>query len=219
MYRVTVSAGGRTDGPAAGLPVGVALFLLVAGTAIRLTAQTSFHATLGARYTSPLVHDSIVTPLDVRADLAPALTGAVDLPLSGPWRLELLADVSTSPVRRHDAGGFTAPITRAWTVGVAVGLRRRLTSWLEGRGAIGGLKYFPSASVGVFNSGSGGVIPFGSLAFDAAPDVLHRRRLAVEIGGDLHRFLTPALRNVGFTESRVVYRVTAGVRYDIRRAR
>ena len=126
--------------------------------------------------------------------------------------------MSTSPVRRHDADGFTAPITRVWTVGVAVGLRRRLSSWLTGRGAIGGLKYVPAASVGVFSAGSGGIIPFGSLAFDAAPGTLSRRRLAVEIGGDLHRFLTPALRNVGFTESRVVYRVTAGVRYDIRRA-
>ena len=212
------AAGGRTDGPAAGLPVGVVLILLAAGTAIRLAAQTSFHATLGARYTSTLVHDSIVTPLDVRADLAPALTAAVGLPLSGPWRLELLADVSTSAVRRHDAGGFTAPITRAWTLGVSVSLRRRLRSWLEGRGAIGGLKYFPAARVGVFSSGSGGVIPFGSLAFDAAPEILSHRRLALEIGGDLHRFLTPALRNAGFTESRVVYRVTAGVRYDIRRA-
>ncbi len=195
------------------------LFLLVAGSATHLTAQTSFHATLGVRYTSSLVHDSIVTPLDVRADLAPALTGAVDLPLSGPWKLELLADVSTSPVRRHDAGGFTAPITRVWTVGVAVGLRRRLRAWLEGRGAVGGMKYLPAASVGVFSSGSGGVIPFGSLAFDAAPEILSHRRLAVEIGGDLHRFLTPALRNAGFTESRVVYRVTAGLRFDIRRAR
>lgn len=194
------------------------LFLLVAGTAIRLAAQASFHATLGARYTSTLVHDSIVTPLDVRADFAPAFTGAVGLPLSGPWRLELLADVSTSPVRRHDADGFTAPITRVWTVSVGLGLRRRLRSWLAGRAAIGGLKYLPAASVGVFSAGSGGVIPFGSLAFDAAPGILGRRRLAVEIAGDLHRFLTPALRNVGFTESRVVYRVTAGVRYDIRKA-
>jgi hypothetical protein len=196
----------------------VVLILLAAGSAIRLAAQTSFHATLGARYTSTLVHDSIVAPLDVRADLAPALAAAVGLPLSGPWRLELLADVSTSPVRRHDAGGSTAPITRAWTLGISVGLRRRLTPWLTGRAAIGGLKYIPAASVGLFSAGSGGVIPFGSLAFDAAPGSLSRRRLAVEVGGDLHRFLTPALRNVGFTESRVVYRITAGVRYDIRRA-
>ncbi len=196
----------------------VGLCLLVTGWASNLTAQTSIHATLGARYSSTLVHDSIVTPLDVRADLAPAFTGTVDLPLAGRWKLELLADLSSSPLRRHDRGGFTAPITRVWTLGVAVGLRRRLTSWLEGRGAIGGLKYFPAASVGVFSSGSGGVIPFGSLAFDAAPEMLSRRRLAVEVGGDLHRFLTPALRNAGFTESRVVYRVTAGVRLDIRRA-
>ena len=192
--------------------------LLVAGTAIRLPAQTSFHAVLGARYSSTLVHDSIVTALDVRPDIAPALAGALDVPLTGPWKLELLADVSTSPVRRHDAGGFTAPITRVWTVGMALGLRRRLKSWLAGRGAIGGLKYLPAKPVGLFSAGGGGVIPYGSLTFDVAPPQLARRRLALEVGGDVHRFLTPALRSAGFAESRVVYRVTAGVRVDLRSA-
>lgn len=193
--------------------------LLVAGSAIRLAAQTSFHATLSARYTSTLVHDSIVTPLDVRADLAPALTGALGLPLRDPWRLELLIDLSTSPLRRHDADGTTSPITRLWTLGLAVGLRRQLTPWLTARAAIGGLKYLPAASTGLFSDGTGGFIPYGSLAVDAAPGVLARRRLALEAGTDVHQFLTPALRNAGFIRSRTVYRVSVGVRMDVRRER
>jgi hypothetical protein len=191
--------------------------LLACAGVVGLRAQTSIHATLGARYPSTLVHDSIVAPLDVRADVGPMLTGSIALPLSGPWSLELLTDLSTSPLRRHDAGGSTTTITRLWTLGISVGLRRQLEPWLEGRVAVGGLKYLPAGTVGIFSAGSG-VIPYGSVAFDAAPAVLARRRLALEVGADLHRFLTPALRTAGFTDARVVYRFMAGVRVDVRRS-
>jgi hypothetical protein len=193
------------------------VLLAACANAVDLRAQTSIHATVGARYSSALVHDSIVTPLNVRADVGPMLTGSVALPLSGPWKLELLADLSTGSLRRHDAGGATTTITRLWTLGIAVGLRRQLEPWLQGRVAVGGLKYLPAGTVGMFSAGSG-VIPYGSVAFDAAPAVLARRRLAVELGADLHRFLTPALRTAGFTDAQVVYRLNAGLRVDLRRS-
>lgn len=198
--------------------IAVGLAILLAVPRRTVAAQTSVYATLGARYTSTLVHDSIVTPLDVRPDIAPALTAAVDLPLTAPWKLEILADLATSTLRRHDAGGGTAPITRLWTLGVSVGLRRQLNPWLEGRAAVGGLKYLPAASIGLFSAGSG-LMPYGSIALDAAPAVLAQRRLALEVAGDVHRFLTPALRNAGFTDARLVYRLSAGVRVDLRRGR
>lgn len=197
--------------------IALALVFLMEGPLRTLAAQASVHATLGARYTSTLVHDSIVTPLDVRPDVAPALTAAVDLPLAPPWKLELLADLTTSTLRRHDAGGDTAPITRVWMLGVSVGLRRQLNPWLEGRAAVGGLKYLPAASIGLFSAGSG-LMPYGSLALDAAPAGLARRRLALEAGADVHRFLTPALRTTGFTDARTVYRISIGLRVDLRRA-
>lgn len=195
--------------------------LVVVGllSSMRLSSQASIHATVGARYTSPLVHDSIVTPLDARAAVAPVLNVALDLPLDGPWKLELLADVSTSPVRRHDASGATTPITRIWTIGLGLGLRRRLESWLDGRLALGAMKYVPTQSIGLFRDGGGSVIPYGSVAFDIAPPVAARHRVALELAGDLHRLLTPALRSAGFIDARVVYRVTAGVRVDLWRAR
>lgn len=197
-------------------PVAALLSLLVAGP---LAAQLSLHASLSARYTSTLVHDSIVTPLDVRPAIGPALALSADLPLSTPWQLELLVDLGTSPLDRHDADGSTTEITRLWTLGFAVGLRRQLHPWLDGRIAIGALHYLPTQSVGLFSDGSGGVMPYGTLAFNAAPSVLARHRLALEVAGDLHKFLTPALRNAGFTDSRVVYRISAGVRVDLLGAR
>ena len=197
---------------------GLWVVLLVASP-LSLAAQVSLHAALGARYSSTLVHDSIVTPLDVRPDIGPALALSADLPLSGPWQLELLADLGTSQLRRHDANGQTADITRLWTLGLGLGLRRHLNPWLDGRFAIGALNYLPAQSVGLFSAGSGGVMPYGSLVFDAMPGVLQRHRLALEVTSDLHKFLTPALRNAGFTESRVVYRIGAGVRIDLKGGR
>lgn len=197
----------------------MALALVSMGPPVPLAAQASIHAALAARYTSTLVHDSIVTPLDVRAELAPALSMSLGLPLDRPWNLELLADLSTSRVRRHDAGGAATPITRVWTLGLGVGLRRQLEPWLSGRAAVGALKYLPTSSAGLFRDGGGGLIPYGSLVFDVAPAAVARRRVALELGGDLHRFLTPALRNEGFIDSRVVYRITLGLRADVWRAR
>ena len=190
-------------------------FLLVLASPQLLAAQLSLHASLSARYNSTLVHDSIVTPLDVRPAIGPALGASADLPLSGPWQLELVADLGTSPLERHDSDGSTTEITRLWTLGLAVGLRRQLHPWLDGRFATGALSYLPAHSVGLFSDGSGGVMPYGSLAFDAAPAPLARHRLALEVAGDLHKFLTPALRNAGFTDSRVVFRISAGVRVDL----
>src|SRR5262249_58183731 len=122
-----------------------------------------------------------------------------------------LADLSTSPLERHDQDGSTATITRLWILGLGVGLRRHLHPWLEGRFAIGALNYLPAQSVGLFSDGSGGVIPFGSLAVEAAPAPLARHRLALELAGDLHKFLTPAFRRAGVRESRIGYRVSGSV--------
>jgi len=211
-----VTRGGRPTRSGSRTATLVVVGLLIG---IRLSGQASFHATVGARYTSPLVHDSIVTPLDARPAVAPVLNVALDLPLDGPWKLELLADLSTSPVRRYDATGATTPITRVWTIGLGLGLRRRLESWLDGRLALGAMKYVPTQSIGLFRDGGGSVIPYGSVAFNVAPPVAKRHRVALELAGDLHKFLTPALRSAGFIDARVVYRVTAGVRVDVRRGR
>jgi len=211
-----VTRGGRPTRSSSRTTTLVVVGLLIG---IRLSGQASIHATVGARYTSPLVHDSIVTPLDARAAVAPVLSAALNLPLDGPWTLELLADLATSSVRRHDATGATTPITRVWTIGLGLGLRRRLESWLDGRLALGAMKYLPTQSIGLFRDGGGSVIPYGSVAFNVAPPVAKRHGVALELAGDLHRFLTPALRSAGFIDARVVYRVTAGVRVDVWRAR
>ena len=180
------------------------------------TAQVTVSASLGARYTSPLVRDSIVNSFDVRAALGPTATVAAGLPLQAPWTAELVLDLSTSGVARHDPDGTVAPITHLTTLAVGVTLARALRHGFTVRGGVGGLKYLPSARIGIFRDGAGGVAPFGQVAVAWTPAVPLARRFAMEARYDLHRFLTPALRDEGFTNSRVVHRVAVGVRYTMR---
>lgn len=182
------------------------------------TAQVTVSASLGARYTSPLVRDSIVNSFDVRAALAPAATVAAGLPLRAPWTAELALDLSTSGVSRHDPDGTVAPITHLTTLAVGVTLARALRHGFTVRGGVGGLKYLPSERMGIFRDGAGGVAPFGQVAVTWTPPLPMARRFAVEVRYDLHRFLTPALRGEGFTNSRVIHRVALGLRYTLRGA-
>lgn len=177
----------------------------------RLTAQVSVHLAAGVRYSSTMVHDSIVTPFDLRPALAPALLLSVRDELQPAWSVDATLDVAPSSLRRYegtgesfDAGSFTA-------FAFTIGLRHRVAPGVTARLGVGGLKY-AADQTGVFRQGSGGVFPIAALmATYAAPLGGAFRRLEIEARYDLHRFSTPALRSVGFTDARPVHRFTVGV--------
>lgn len=197
--------------------LGFAGLILVACWISPLAGQVSLSLSAGVRYTTSLVHDSIVTPLDLRPALAPAVSGIVGFPLSGPWRVEAVVDVSTSQLQLHEAGaaGSSTDVTRLTTLGFGVGVRRRFQPWLAGRFSVGGLAYLPAGDIGLFRDGTGGPAPFGQITINLAPTAMARRRLSFEVQGDLHRFITPALKADGFTDSRVVYRLAFALRFDL----
>ena len=119
---------------------------------------------------------------------------------------------------RHDRDGTVAPITHLTTLALGVVLARTVPRGFTVRAGVGGLKYLPSERIGIFRDGAGAVIPFGQVAVGWAPPVPLAHRLAVEARYDLHRFLTPALRNEGFTNSRAIHRIAVDVRYTLRGA-
>ena len=198
----------RSEGD--GRTVGTALVACIALTvcpSARLPAQVSFHLAVGARYSSTLVHDSVVTPFDLRPALAPALLASVRNELRPGWSVDATLDLSPSGLRRHegggsfDAGSFTA-------LAFTVGLRRHFAPGAAARIGIGGLRYLASQT-GVFREGSGGIFPLGTVAATYAPGW---HRLEIETRYDIHRFITPALRTEGFVSSRPVHRVAVVVR-------
>jgi hypothetical protein len=100
--------------------------LLVARSPEPLAAQVSLSASLGARYTTTLTHDSIVSPFDVRLGITPALTLVAGLPLEAPWTADGVLDLSYGLVSRHDQGGGGAAITHITILTLGVALRRDL---------------------------------------------------------------------------------------------
>lgn len=173
--------------------------VLVAATALltvypsnRLTAQVSFHLAVGARYSSTLVHDSIVTPIDLRPALAPAIMLSVRDELRPRWSVDATLDVAPSGLKRHESGGsFDAGSFTAFAL--TIGLRHEVATGVSVRLGVGGLKY-AADEAGVFRQGSGGFFPVAALAATYTPF----RRLGIEARYDVHRFSTPALRSVGF---------------------
>jgi hypothetical protein len=187
---------------------------LTARPADRLFAQVSVHLSAGARYTTTLVSDSIITNFKVRPAIAPALALSIGTPVdtTGKWTVEAILDWSHGDLVRHDQDGSTQSLGGLGTLGVSVGMRRHLLSWLSARVSVGGLKYLPASETGIFSLGSGSLSPLGGLAVEAAPPFGERWGLAFETRLDLHRFITPALRAEGFQDSRPVIRVALGVR-------
>ncbi len=189
------------------------LVFLSVSPAARLSAQVSLHAAAGLRYTSTLVHDSIVSPFDVRPSLAPELAVSATTRLDGPWSAGAMLDFSWSRLERHEADGTTADLGGLSTLALTVELVRRFPFGLDAEAAIGGLKYLPGSESGIFGQGAGGVMPLGALGLSYAPPLGARHGLALRARYDVHRFLTPALRNEGFAAGAFVHRLMLGVRW------
>ncbi|HYS19646.1 MAG TPA: hypothetical protein VEO73_01025 [Gemmatimonadales bacterium] len=192
--------------------------LLIARPPDRLSAQASLNVSFGARYTTTLVHDSIVSPFDIRLGIAPALTLVAGLPLEAPWTADGVLDLSYGLVSRHDQGGGVTAITHVTTLTLGVALRRDLRHGFSAAAGAGLLAYLPTERIGIFRDGGGPVVPMGTAAVSYSPPFAARRGLTLEARYDLHGFLTPALRTEGFVNSTVVHRVALALRYRLRGA-
>jgi hypothetical protein len=180
---------------------------------IRLSAQVSLHAAVGARYTTSLVHDSIVVPFDVRPAIGPALAIGISERSQGSWTPNATLDVSWSALQRHESGA-TAKITALTTVAFTVGLRHDVGQGLAGRVGLGVLKYLPSEKTGLFRSGSG-LSALGTASLDWMPAATAQRGIGLSLQYDVHRFTTAALHAEGFTSPQLVHRVSLAVRARI----
>jgi hypothetical protein len=173
----------------------------------RLPGQLALEISAGVRYTSTLVHDSIVRGFDVRPALAPTVAVTVATPLERGWAAQVTLDFSTSELTRHDVDGSSVALGRVSTAAFTVGLKRRLPAGFCARIGVGGLKYIPSDHSGIFRLGSGPIAGLGALALGHALPLGKRYGFAVEARYDVHPFMTQALRDEGFDSPRLVHRV------------
>jgi hypothetical protein len=181
------------------------LFLMPA----RLPAQVSLHAGLGARYSSALVHDSIVVPVDIQPAIGPALTLAVSERTRGAWTPDATLDVTWAALQRHETG-TTSKVTSLTTLAFTVGVSHAIKPGLTGRVGAGALKYLPSENTGLFRDGSG-ITALGALSLDWVPAATTARGIGLTLRYDVHGFTTPALHAEGFTSRQIVHRLSLGV--------
>ena len=174
-----------------------------------LAGQVSLHASIGARYSTSLVKDSVVVPIDLRPTLAPVVQLGVRDAFPGPWTGDATLDISHAGLDRRESGSSVSTGS-ATNVALTLGLRRSLGHGVAARLGFGGLIYSASAP-GVFNEGNGGLMPLVSLTGAYAPPLAASHGLEVLLQYDLHRFMTPALRSVGFNRPRPVHRIAIAV--------
>jgi hypothetical protein len=192
-----------------------AAILLSVHPPIRLSAQ-SLHVALGARYSTALVRDAIVSPIAVRPALGPLVIVTAALPLDHGWTAEALVHGGWAALRAEEDGRPATALGTARTIGAELALRRRLTGGgrgergrrggLTGRMGIGAFKYV-ARRTGIFRDGPPPVIPLWSTGLRYDPPAGWPRGLAIEARYDVHGLITPALRGVGFTSPRIVHRI------------
>lgn len=199
--------------------VRLALFLASSRPA-QLASQISISLSAGARWTSTLVHDSIVTPLDLGIGIGPAFSLVVGTQPEHGWGTQLLIDVSSGDMARHDADGTSTTLQHVTTISLAVGVTHALPGGLRGSASVGGVKYLPSEDTGIFRDGGGAIAPLGAVSL-AYPLPLGStpRRFWLEARYDIHGFATQALKDEGFTSSQIVHRVALALRADFQVAK
>jgi hypothetical protein len=187
----------------------LAFLLLTASPAARLPAQVSLHAGLGARYSSALVHDSIVVPIDLQPGIGPAFALAVSERSRGAWTPDATLDVTWAALQRHERG-TTSQVTSLTTLAFTVGVSHAIKPGFTGRVGAGALKYLPSQKTGLFRDGSG-ITALGAVSLDWIPAATATRAIGLTLRYDVHGFTTPALHAEGFTARQIVHRLSLGV--------
>lgn len=182
---------------------------LVAYPPNRLTAQISGRLSIGARYSTSLVRDSLVVPVSLRTAIAPVVAVGVRDQLKGPWSVDGALEFSHATLDRAESG-TTTDIGSVSLISATVGMRRHLGHDVTARLGVGGLVYTGNSG-GVFASGGGGLFPLVSLGGSYAPKLGASRGLELGLQYDLHRFMTPALRGVGFNKAHPVHRIAVTV--------
>lgn len=184
----------------------VFLLTLAGVLAAPLTAQTRVAAGLGATWSSTLVTDQIVNPIDVRASLAPTLSFEATIPSGPRYRLGLAAAFTLGSVRAEengattDLGGLRTGSIQLIAEGPA------MVRHLYWRAGVGLLAYWPSRKEGLFLQG-GPTRLMGSIGLDYRLPWRDGWEWTISGRYAYHRFNTAQLQTRGFSQAQDVHRL------------
>jgi hypothetical protein len=193
---------------------------LAAAQPVPAHAQVFVELGAGATWSSNLVRDTIIDGFTVQPTLAPTLGLSAGTVLSPQYEIAVDLGWARSNLRLSDDQGSRniIPLT-VWSGAVA--LRWRVKPWAVARARIGAVKYRPAAE------GRDATLFRDDQPLEAAVGlgtrfeytVGRRWTLGLDVGWDVHRFMTQALSAEGF-ETGLVHRVSvaATVRWSNARA-
>lgn len=179
---------------------------LAATLALRLDAQVSFYARAGATGSSVLVHDVIRGDVDTRPAVAPTIFLGASTRIAPKYGLGLEASFTKGAL--HTDYGTTRTDLGTLRSGALLGLLDgAIAGPLRWRAGFGAIHYFASDRAGIL-AGGGTTRLLAGGGLDLRQPVFSRWDLMVSGRYDFNRFSSPALRNLGFTQTQGVQRVS-----------
>lgn len=188
------------------IPIPAVVFATLAAASTLPAQQVRVGARLGATWTSTLLEDVIVSPIKVKAGIAPTLSLTASIPVGARYRMGLEGVFSTGSVHATENGQETdlGSLRTGSLMLMAEGpLMVKDFFW---RAGVGVIKYLPSEKEGIFLQG-------GPSRLAGNFTVEYRRviRTGWEGIGALRygyqSFMTDELKSRGFTRAQAVHRV------------
>src|SRR6185295_7032216 len=189
--------------------VAVCAFAIV-GLVSGAKAQTRVGAAAGVALMTDLARDSIVQPFTVRPDPGPAINFWIESTLDPHYTVAARFGTSWTHLTRHEADS-TAEVTPLTTWTVAVTLSRILIKDVAVYGKAGAVVYQADRyQSNLFREGASPE-PLLGAGITASRPLGSGLMLVVDLGYDVHRFSTQALRDAGFSGDRLVHRIGLSV--------
>ncbi|HEV8125683.1 MAG TPA: hypothetical protein VGP80_15655 [Gemmatimonadales bacterium] len=178
----------------------IALATTVSAQQVRLGAR------LGATWSSTLMKDVVVSPISVKAGIAPTLALSASIPSGRKYRLGLETVFTTASVKATENG-----------VDTDLGSLRTATILLAAEGplmvrdfyfriGVGLMKYLPSEKTGIFQQGGPTRIT-GNFTAEYRKDLHPGWEWVAAARYGLSSFTTKELQSRGFTRSQAIHRV------------
>lgn len=157
-----------------------------------------------------MVRDSIVQPIAVRPGIAPSLGFTLETDLDQDWRVALGFSTAWTRLSRHSAGSSARVVPLTWWTPL-VSLSRLVLGPVTARVTVGAIAYDPDYTDGNLFSGGAPIVPLVGFVVGVEQTRGNSLRYAIELGYDLHRFSTSALRDEGFSGEQAVHRVSLSI--------
>lgn len=167
---------------------------------------TDYYARGGVQYTSTLLEDDILDPIDVRGGLGPVLTVGVARPVGRQASAGLEASFALTPLEAREEG-LTRDLGTVRTLSALANLSGRISGPLGWRAGLGVVAYLGGSDAGIFQDGNptrllvGGGLDYRRAAFTGWDLMISARY-------DHHRFTTETLDRRGFANAHGVHRVS-----------